>query len=88
MFNEIKNTIDSVNLRFLGELGMARAGIMHIDNLYKENKGILRVNHKYVNELKISLALIKNINNEKVIVNTIYTTGIIKKAQKRPKKGG
>ncbi|MEK6974605.1 MAG: Rpp14/Pop5 family protein [Nanoarchaeota archaeon] len=82
MLNEVKTTVNNANQKFLGELGMARAGIIHIDNLYKNNKGILKVSNKYVNELKLSLALIKSINNDKVIFNTIYTSGILKKAQK------
>lgn len=82
MFNDIKKTIDNANMRFLGELGLAKSGIIHIDS-FKNNRGILKVNNKYVNELKVSLGLIKNINNEKVIVNTVSVSGVLNKAQKR-----
>ena len=87
MFEDAKKAIDEANLRFLGELGLAKAGIMHID-LYNHNKGILRVNNKFISELKMSLGLIKNINNEQVIVNTISVSGILNKAEKRLSKGG
>ncbi len=87
-FNEAKSSIDSANLRFLGELSMAKYGIIHLDELYHENKGVLKVNHKYVNELKTSLALIRQINNDKVIVNTINISGMINKSKKMLKKGG
>ena len=67
---------------------MAKYCIIHLDELYHENKGVLKVNHKYVNELKTSLALIRQINNDKVIVNTINISGMINKSKKMLKKGG
>ncbi len=87
MYNEVKKAIDEANLRFLGELGLAKSGVIHID-IFKDNKGILKVSNKFVNELKVSLGLIKNINNQNVIVNTISVSGILNKAEKRLEKGG
>jgi ribonuclease P/MRP protein subunit POP5 len=88
MFNDVKNSIDSANLRFLGELGLAKAGIIHLEDAYNNNKGIMRVNNKYINELKMSLSLIKSINNDKTIVNTLYVSGMLNKSKKISKKGG
>ena len=61
----IKKFIYDECLKFLGELGISRAGLMSVEDQFKDNKGILRVNNKYVDEIKLALSLIKSINNKK-----------------------
>tara|TARA_Y100000310_G_scaffold345665_1_gene467967 strand:- start:22569 stop:22907 length:339 start_codon:yes stop_codon:yes gene_type:complete len=79
-FKEAKETMDRVILKFLGELGYSKAGIIHLDN-FKNNKGIIRVNHKEVDNVKTSLMLIEKINNHKVLVKTNLVTGLLNKAK-------
>lgn len=67
-------------LRFLGEFGSAKAGIMFIEN--KENKGILKVNNTMVDQVKSGLILIKDINSEKVIIKTTKVSGTLAKLRK------
>ena len=69
-------TLKNAIKRYLGELGLAKAGLIHLD--YKTNKGIIRVNNKEVNNVKAALSLIDN-----VMVKTIYTTGLLNKARKK-----
>ena len=47
---------------FLGDLGMADAGIIPLDDIWnsKTQRGILRVNNKHVNDLIASLIFVKN----------------------------
>lgn len=71
--DEIKNSIYNTALGFLGEEGFANAGI----EMPKSN--IIRVNNKYKNEIIIILSLIRSIKNKKVMINTLKTSGIIKK---------
>ena len=78
-YNSIKKEINNTLQSFLGELGYAKAGIMFIDQKYKFPYGMIKVNHKHVNELKAGLALVKSINGKKVIVKSVKTSGIIKK---------
>ena len=89
-FTAIKNAILTSCQQFLGQLGMAHAGIIILgDNFNKEKqKGLIRVNNKYVNELKASLALIKKINNKTVIIKSLGVSGILKKAYNKYIKGG
>lgn len=84
-FKAVSDAIKYGCLRFLGELGVAKAGILILSDKFdeKEQKGLIRINHKYVNELKGALALIKNINGIDVIARSIGTSGIIKKAEER-----
>lgn len=81
-FTAVENTIKESVLRFLGESGMAKAGVLFLADKYNKDKqkGIIRVSHKYVNELRASLALIQKINNQDVIVRSIGLSGILKKA--------
>jgi ribonuclease P/MRP protein subunit POP5 len=69
--------------RFLGEMGMAKAGILILNDKYnkEKQKGIIKVNNKMLNELKAALCLIKEINNTQVIVKSAGVSGILKKAQ-------
>lgn len=69
---------------FLGELGMAKAGIWLHSEVWNPEKqaGIIRVNHKYVNELKAGLTFIQQIQNKDVIVRSLGVSGIINKAEK------
>lgn len=86
-FSNVAEKIFQQNLEFLGELGCARSGLMVLDE-WKQNKGILKVNNKYLNETRAALALIKEINNQKVIVKTVGVSGILKKAKEKFLIGG
>ena len=82
-FTDAKEIIDSQNLRFLGELTLSKANIMHINELYNENKGVIKVDNKYLNELKMSLSLIKEIKAKKAIVNPIFVSGVLNKIKNK-----
>ena len=65
----------------LGKFDSFEAGIMPIDYNSKANKGILRVNHKFVDKVKASLLFLSKIGNESVIVKSIGVSGLINKAK-------
>ena len=78
-----KAILDAAN-EFLGQHGMAKAGILPIDK-WDENmqRGIMRVNNKHVDNLKASLIFVKNIDGKDVIIRSVGASGILKKAQQR-----
>ncbi len=76
-----KEEIEKACLKFLGELGVAKAGLMFIS--FNKVKGILKVNNKYVDEVKTALSLIKEVDNKNVIVNCIGVSGILKKTKQK-----
>jgi ribonuclease P/MRP protein subunit POP5 len=78
-FQDISKALTSSIKSFIGELGCAKAGII-ILNKTKNNRGILKVSHKSMDEVKAALTLIKEINDQKVIVKTIKTSGVLNKA--------
>ena len=83
-FSTVSSSIWSNLLSFMGELGAAKAGIWLLADKYNEKtqRGIIKVSNKYVNELKASLSLIKEIDKKEVIVRSIIVSGMLNKATK------
>ncbi len=81
-FSETKNAIEDKMKEFVGTLGMASAGPIFLKD-WKDNRGIVRVNTKYVDHTKASLALIKEVNGKKVKIQSLNVSGIIDKLRKR-----
>lgn len=86
-FEHVKKSIEQSMKGFLGDLGMARAGILFLHD-WKENKGIIKVNTKYVDEVKGSFALVQEIAQEKAIVRSIGVSGALEKIRHSYFKGG
>lgn len=84
-FDAVSNAIFDSGRKLFGELGMAELGLIPVKERWNNEKqiGLVRVNHKYVNQIKAAFALIKEIDNNKVIVSSIGTSGIMKKAVER-----
>ena len=84
-FKPIEAEITKSSLEFLGQLGVAKAGIQILKETWNKElqRGIIKVSNKHVDELKASLLLVKTIDNKEAIVKTITTSGIINKAKER-----
>jgi len=84
-FSEITNAIWNSILTFVGQTGAAKAGISVLQDKYDASRqlGIIRVSHKMLDALKAALTLIREINNEPVIVRSMGTSGILKKAEEK-----
>ena len=82
---EINKAIMDSAKEFLGNLGMAKAGIIVMDDQFNPNlqRGIVRVNNKHLENLKASFVFINNIKEYDVIVKSVGASGILKKAQQR-----
>ena len=81
-FNEVAEEIIDKNQELIGKLEMAKSGLTVL-NEYKENKGILKINPKYVDKARAAFTLIQDINNNKVIVKSIGVSGTLKKAKNK-----
>ena len=79
----VSKYINQVCLQFLGELGMAKAGIRFLPENWntKNQTGIIRVGHKYVDETKASLVLLKEIEEKRATINCIKVSGSIGKVK-------
>jgi ribonuclease P/MRP protein subunit POP5 len=76
--SDVKSEVEKALLLFLGQLGIAKSSPMFIK--YKDNKFMLKINHKWVDECKSAMILIKKIKNKPIIIKSIVTSGTIKKA--------
>ncbi|MBS3166343.1 hypothetical protein J4444_04430 [Candidatus Woesearchaeota archaeon] len=79
-FPEIREEVDKALLLFLGQLGVAKAAPMHLPERYNHNTFVLKVSNKYVDEVKSALILIKKIKNSPIILQSVITSGTLKKA--------
>ena len=82
-FKLVAAEIKDKSLEMIGQLQSAKAGIQVLSDTWnsKTQRGIIRVGHKYLDQLKSSLLFIKEVNNNEVIVRSIGASGILKKAK-------
>ena len=64
----------------IGSLGMSRAGVLMLQNCYKDNVGVVKVHPSFVDDVKSALALIRH---DDVVARSRGLSGILNKAQKR-----
>ena len=76
--SDVKSEVENALLLFLGQLGLAKSSPLFVK--HKDNKFMMKVNHKWVDECKSAIILIKKIKNKQVIIRSIVTSGTIKKA--------
>ena len=83
--NSVSNTISGCVLRFLGQLGAAKAGIMVLSNKWdaETQRGIIKVSHKYADALKASLMFADKADNKEAIFRSIGVSGILRKAENK-----
>ena len=82
-FKAVSDAIMSSSKEFVGNLGLARAGIQILKYNKALQRGLIRVNHKHVDELKSSLTFIEKIDNKEVIVKSVGVSGMLNKAEER-----
>ena len=62
-FNQVKKEIDESLFKYIGLLGTSKAGMQILKEKYNDNRGLIRINHKFTDHLKASFTLISKINN-------------------------
>lgn len=75
------NTILLQIKQLLGVFDAASAGIRYVKYDLNKQTCIIRVNHKYTQKARACLLLINNINNKKIMIRPLITSGILKKAK-------
>ena len=77
--NVVENVVMQAIKDFIGTLGIAKSAPMFVKEKFKENRFILKVGHKFTDEIKSALTLVKEIQNKKVIIKSVVTSGTLKK---------
>jgi RNase P/RNase MRP subunit POP5 len=79
----VERAIKASILRFLGESEFGNINPAVLPEYWGKNQGVLRVTNVHIPKIKISLALIKEIEGSKVIVQTLRIFGTLKKIKER-----
>lgn len=81
----VSKAILDATKEFLGDLGMAKAGIIPLNDQWDENmqRGIMRVSNKHVDDLKASLIFVESMEGKEVIVKSVGASGILRKLQQK-----
>jgi len=84
-FDTVSNAILHASAEFLGQLGVSKAGLLVLSDKWDKNlqRGIIRVSHNHVDNLKAALTMIGKINDNEAIVKSVGVSGILNKAEKR-----
>lgn len=84
-FTDLLTSLWRSLLSLLGEKGTSKVDLWIMKDTWDENKqrGLIRCNHKKVEEVRLALGLIKNIKEEDVIVRSLGVSGTMKSAQKK-----
>ena len=79
----VSGAISRAALQFLGQFGSAKAGILVLNNKWnaETQRGIMKVSHKHVDDVKASLVFARKIGNDDVIIRSLGVSGILKKAE-------
>ena len=79
-YNDMKNAVWSSVLGFLGDDDTARSGVQIIKNIWNqlEQTCLIKCSNIYVDKIKLSLALISQIGDSKVIFQTTRVSGTIR----------
>lgn len=78
-----KDVIDAINSslhQLIGDLGVAKTGLVHLND-WENNKGILRVSAKKVDETRCAMAMIRNVNKVDAYIKVINVSGSLKKSR-------
>ncbi|MBI2660006.1 ribonuclease P protein component 2 [Candidatus Woesearchaeota archaeon] len=81
----VSDAIMDASLKFLGQIGVAKAGLMVLNNKWdaQTQRGIMKVGHKHVDGVKASLIFASKINNKDAIFRSLGVSGILRKAESK-----
>ena len=80
----VSDAILNCSLEFIGKLGAAKAGIMFLSNKWNagSQRGIIKVGHKHVDQIKAALALATKIDDKQVIIRSLGVSGVLNKVER------
>ena len=86
-YRTVKDAVMNSIFNWMGSKDFALAKPWLIKNLWdqKNKSGVLRCSHKYVDDVKVSLGLVHQIGDSKVIIQTLRVSGTIKSGRNKSK---
>jgi RNase P/RNase MRP subunit POP5 len=78
---KVRESIEKGLFEYLGVKGMSHVGFIFMHKLYNDNKGIIRVSAKSLNDVKEGLNYIKKIDGKDAYIECILVSGVIRKVK-------
>ena len=74
--------IEESMLKLHGKIGLGKAGLIFLKNKWNKmlQRGIIKVNYKYVDQLRAALC---SFHNRDAIIRSVGVSGILKKAEEK-----
>ncbi len=84
-FSEVLNAFWHSLLNFVGELGTSETNIWFVKDTWEEKnqRGLVRCDHRYVEYVRSALALIDRIGDSRVIAFSLGVSGTMKAAKRK-----
>lgn len=82
-FDSVAKALYKSARELFGDMGLAKMALKPMADTFGQNKGVVRVNRKYVNYVKAVFCMVKKINNSPVIVRSVGVSGTLKKVSKK-----
>jgi RNase P/RNase MRP subunit POP5 len=82
-FEDVRNAIMNSVLGWMGESGFAKAKPWMIRNLWGNRQGVVQCSHRYADDVKVALALVRQIGDAKVVFQTTRVSGTIKSGKEK-----
>ena len=85
LYEDLKNAIKNVIIKWIGEMGFGSANIRFIDNLWDERRltGFISCSPKYVWSVRFALSLLQHVGDADVIIHVPVVSGTIKSAKEK-----
>ncbi len=65
----------------LGVFSAGKAGVMSVKYASEKQRGVIRVERKFVDHVRSCFVMIKNLNNQEVLIRTLRVSGMLNKAK-------
>lgn len=86
-FNSTRDALWNSLLNWMGEGDLAKARVRIIKNLWnsREQTGFISCSPKYVDQVKLGMALVRQIGDKRAVFQTLRVSGTIKSAKEKLK---
>ena len=81
--DDVIKAVDASCRNFMGDYGYGRAGVMVVSDVVNSKNGVVKVDSKYVDLVKVGLMLTKEINGNRVTFMNIRTSGALNKVKQK-----
>ena len=84
-YRSVRDALWNSMTHWMGEADLGKAGVRIIKNLWnsREQSGFVQVSPKYVDAVKVSMGLIHQVGDQRVIFQSVRVSGTIKSGKEK-----